>query len=280
MRGEDPSAIPNFLFSLLIFLFICEIQAGKLQQTCSSSCGDITNISYPFRLKSDPVECGDRDFELSCQSNKTILEFYSGKYYVTRISYDAHIIRVVDINLANGICSLPYNFVSINDFDGFYFLNSSFHEQSFARFLNCSTTISYSAYRRLPCFSDQSYNVYVNYGGYFKEISDLPKSSYCSYISMVPILHVDVIRPSYEVIRKLLKSGFDLTWSMECRDCIKAGGYCESDKCYTRPLNSLEEFLSHFPKFMVQSLAPFLLGTIALLEFRFCCPRHPVLIFY
>ncbi|KAJ0095945.1 hypothetical protein Patl1_15168 [Pistacia atlantica] len=61
---------------------------------------------------------------------------------------------------------------------------------------------------------------------------------------MVPI-HVGVIRP-YEVIRKLLKSGIDLTWSIECRDCTKAGGYCESDKCYTGPLNSLEEFLSYF----------------------------------
>ncbi|KAJ0094132.1 hypothetical protein Patl1_15189 [Pistacia atlantica] len=62
---------------------------------------------------------------------------------------------------------------------------------------------------------------------------------------------------------KLLKSGIDLAWSIECRDCAKAGGYCESDKCYTGPLNSLEEFLSYFLKFMVQSLAPFLLGAIS-----------------
>ncbi|KAJ0094133.1 hypothetical protein Patl1_15188 [Pistacia atlantica] len=204
MKSEEPSALSNFLFSLLIFLFISEIQAGKFQQACSSSCGDITNISYPFRLKTDPVGCGDHDFELSCQSNKTILELHSRKYYVsqsnktilelhsrkyyvTRISYDERIISVVDINLANGSCSLPYND---------------------------------SAYRRLPCLSDQSYNVYVNYGGYFKEIYDLPKSFYCSFISKVPILEADGENPSYEAILQLLKSGFNLRWSVKCRNCI------------------------------------------------------------
>ncbi|XP_031282957.1 LEAF RUST 10 DISEASE-RESISTANCE LOCUS RECEPTOR-LIKE PROTEIN KINASE-like 2.5 isoform X2 [Pistacia vera] len=266
MRREEPSALSNFLFSLLIFLFISEIQADKLQQACSSSCGDLTNISHPFRPKGDPPGCGDRDFELSCQSNKTILELYSGTYYVTGLYKEERRIRVVDINLANGSCNLPNKSLSISDSftsgftyeENFFSLYSKIDE--FARFLNCSANISDSAYRRLPCFGDQSYNVYVNIGGYRKEISDLPESSYCSFISMVPILHADVIPPTYEVIWKLLKSGFDLRWSIECRDCIKAGGYCESDKCYVRPLNSWEEFLSYFPKFMVQSLAPFNLG--------------------
>ncbi|KAJ0037730.1 hypothetical protein Pint_22127 [Pistacia integerrima] len=264
MKSEEPSALSNFLFSLLIFLFIGEIQADKLQ-ACSSSCGDLTNISYPFRLKGDPPGCGDRDFQLSCQSNKTILELDSGTYYVTGLYHKERRIRVVDINLANGSCNLPNISLSTNlltsDFAYEQNVFSVYSEiDEFATFLNCSANISDSAYRRLPCFGDQSYNVYVNIGGYPKEISDLPESSYCSFISMVPILHADVIPPTYEVIWKLLKSGFHLRWSIECRDCIKAGGYCVSDKCYVRPLNSLEEFLSYFPKFMVQSLAPFWLG--------------------
>ncbi|KAJ0038445.1 hypothetical protein Pint_22138 [Pistacia integerrima] len=241
MKSEEPSALSNFLFSLLIFLFISEIQAGKLQQACSSSCGDITNISYPFRLKTDPVGCGDHDFELSCQSNKTILELHSGKYYilelhsgkyyVTRISYDECIISVVDINLANGSCSLPYKSLSTYAFysNGIYFLNPSYYKHSYARFLNCSTNISDSAYRRLPCLSDQSYNVYVNYGGYFKEIYDLPKSFYCSFISKVPILEADRENPSYEAILQLLKSGFNLRWSVKGRNGIEAGNLSTHD---------------------------------------------------
>ncbi|KAJ0095132.1 hypothetical protein Patl1_15170 [Pistacia atlantica] len=193
MRREEPSALSNFLLSLLIFLFISETQAGNLQPACSSSCGDITNISYPFRLKSDPVEC------------ELLILTWPMEAAAFQASGD-------------------------------------------------------SAYKRLPCLSDQSDNVYVNIGGYREEISDLPESSYCSFISMVPILHADVIRPSYEVIQNLLKFGFDVRWSIGCRDCIKVDGYCKSNRCYMRPLDGLEELLLYYPKFMVQLLAPFYLG--------------------
>ena len=117
MRKEESSNFLAFLFSLLIFLFVRDVQARKLQQIqCStSSCGDIKNIKYPFRLKGDPAGCGNPDFELSCsQSNKTILEYHSGKYYVKRISYDDHIITLVDVKLANGSCDLPQQSISRN----------------------------------------------------------------------------------------------------------------------------------------------------------------------
>ncbi|KAH7571055.1 hypothetical protein JRO89_XS05G0245400 [Xanthoceras sorbifolium] len=114
MRRElATSNFSSFLFSLLIFLLISEIQARRLQQVeCSSSCGDIKNISYPFRLKDDPAGCGDHNYELSCQSNKAILELYSGKYHVKRISYAGWKITLVDVDFANGSCSLPHKSLS------------------------------------------------------------------------------------------------------------------------------------------------------------------------
>ncbi|KAJ0094337.1 hypothetical protein Patl1_15925 [Pistacia atlantica] len=59
-------------------------------------------IKYPFCLKGDPAVCGHPNFELSCQSNKTILEFHSGKYHVKGISHKENTISIVDINLASG----------------------------------------------------------------------------------------------------------------------------------------------------------------------------------
>ncbi|KAI9170035.1 hypothetical protein LWI28_021446 [Acer negundo] len=43
---------------------------------------------------------------------------------------------------------------------------------------------------------------------------------------MVPVLDAGVDYPSYETIRNLLKSGFDLGWSVLCRDCFAAGDMC------------------------------------------------------
>ncbi|KAJ0037901.1 hypothetical protein Pint_22112 [Pistacia integerrima] len=169
----------NFLVSVLIFLFITEIQARKLQQECSSSCGDINNIRYPFRLKGDPAVCGHSNFELSCQSNKTILEFYSGKYYVKGISLKEKAISVVDVNLASGTCRLPYRSLSADDILKEFSIKFSFG-------LELDVTPLY--YRPYELFGNNTYH--------------------------------------YETIRKSLQSGFNLTWSFECRDCLAPDGMC------------------------------------------------------
>ena len=80
-----------------------------LQETCCdtaevndhhcppSSCGNIYNISYPFRLKSDPEICGDKRYELSCEDNRTtVLYLFARKYHVQEIYYNNYTIWVVD----------------------------------------------------------------------------------------------------------------------------------------------------------------------------------------
>ncbi|KAK1559816.1 hypothetical protein Q3G72_018696 [Acer saccharum] len=201
---------------------------------CTTSCGDIKNISYPFRLKGDPAGCGDSQYELSCSpSNKTILEIHSGKYYVKRISYDDRIITVVDVDLADGSCGLPQKSLSrkkmfeYNEYRYYIWVYR-------ADFVRCSSKISDPTYRRLPCLNigNQSY-VYVIYDDhYYVKAADLLES--CSFISMVPIPEIHKAsaddNPSYETIQKLLQSGFDLKWSVGCKDC---GPYCDwdQDKC-------------------------------------------------
>ncbi|KAL6321159.1 hypothetical protein AAG906_012931 [Vitis piasezkii] len=63
------------LVALAVFhTFLLAICAANGNQTCRpSSCGDIQNISYPFRLKGDPPGCGDRDYELVCENNRTMV---------------------------------------------------------------------------------------------------------------------------------------------------------------------------------------------------------------
>nr|GMD49621.1 LEAF RUST 10 DISEASE-RESISTANCE LOCUS RECEPTOR-LIKE PROTEIN KINASE-like 2.1 [Ipomoea batatas] len=80
-----------------------------------SSCGSIHNISFPFRLNTDPKHCGNPDYELTCEQNRTVLTLhYSQKYYVQSINYDNYTIRVVDpdVQEANNMCSFPRYAVS------------------------------------------------------------------------------------------------------------------------------------------------------------------------
>ncbi|KAL8538010.1 hypothetical protein ACS0TY_000097 [Phlomoides rotata] len=98
---------------LLIFLFLFPQICCGMQNpppTCSASaCGDIPNISFPFRLKNDPQHCGVPDYELSCENNvTTIVYLYSHKYRVKAIDYVNGTMRVSDVSVNNNICSFPY----------------------------------------------------------------------------------------------------------------------------------------------------------------------------
>ncbi|KAL5763410.1 hypothetical protein ACOSP7_019674 [Xanthoceras sorbifolium] len=232
-----------------------EIQARRLQQVvCSSSCGDIKTISYPFRLKGDPAGCGDHDYELSCQSDKTILEHLSGKYLVKRISYAEQKITLVDVDLTNGSCSLPRKNLSMTEF---YFDNRYhiFHGNfAYANFVRCPSKISDPTCKRLPCLDGNQSYVYVKYGGYL--INDIPES--CSFISKVPIHEASVEYPPYETIQKLLQSGFDLIWSAECRDCKLAGRRCHEDrsgKTY-KCMKEGKRIISHFCNLVADISSP------------------------
>ncbi|XP_050224580.1 LEAF RUST 10 DISEASE-RESISTANCE LOCUS RECEPTOR-LIKE PROTEIN KINASE-like 2.5 [Mercurialis annua] len=218
---EPPTILILTLLPLLILLSTAtKSESRTLQQTCSSSCGDI-KISHPFRLNTDPPSCGDPDYEISCNSNKPIIQFHSGKYLVLQISYEKHVIRLVDVNLANGSCNLPYVSVSVEEMSGdsrYIGLVSS----TFTSFVNCSSKFNDQAYREVPCVSGNGSFVYVSYSTYV--ISDLGGS--CSFVSRVPSVYQNVLYPSYGSILQLMALGFDLEWSVECRDCLADGGFC------------------------------------------------------
>ena len=102
--------------AVLLHTFLLAISAANNgNQTCRpSSCGEIRNISSPFRLKGDPSECGYPDYELVCENNRTMVYLEKqGKYYVADINYDHYTIRVVDPGVKKGNCfSFPlYSFL-------------------------------------------------------------------------------------------------------------------------------------------------------------------------
>ncbi|KAH1215238.1 Rust resistance kinase Lr10 [Glycine max] len=104
------------VFVLLLVQQICATN-GQEHACPPSSCGKITNITHPFRLKGDPKGCGDNRYELACENNVTVLYLYSGKYHVQAINYNNFTIRVVDPGVQQPNCSsLPRYFLSQSNF--------------------------------------------------------------------------------------------------------------------------------------------------------------------
>ncbi|KAE8705623.1 hypothetical protein F3Y22_tig00110419pilonHSYRG00071 [Hibiscus syriacus] len=215
--------------SIFFTLFVIQIHARTDPRPCTTSCGDIHNIGYPFRLRGDPSHCGDPDYELYCDpNNRTILDFHAGLYYVSTISYADRLIRLVDVNLATGNCGLPYRSLGIGEVlgDGRY---NRKYSSPHATFVRCSEEINSMRNNIVPCLTGNTYRVYLNYTDFMLYPLDIPSS--CSVFSMVLSGSSDdrnVNFPTtYDDIRRKLQFGFDLTWTVECRDCLADGGYCQ-----------------------------------------------------
>ncbi|KAL3323786.1 hypothetical protein AABB24_038114 [Solanum stoloniferum] len=109
----------------IIFLQTC--LAWKSKHYCPpSACGDIRNISYPFRLNTDPEYCGDdQEFELACEGNQTVIWLSSKKLHVQAINYANQTIHLVDPTLqTDDLCSLipsKLTFLQYNNFFSYYY---------------------------------------------------------------------------------------------------------------------------------------------------------------
>ncbi|KAK4717955.1 hypothetical protein R3W88_016293 [Solanum pinnatisectum] len=104
------SGVTKFLLTILIFMQLSETPLAEQRQQCvPSSCGHIHNISYPFRLKSDPKHCGHRAIF-------TIFPYDlygSLNYHVQAINYDNYTIRLVDPDLMS-VTSWPTQYANAN----------------------------------------------------------------------------------------------------------------------------------------------------------------------
>ncbi|GER46404.1 kinase [Striga asiatica] len=138
LRHEYPLLLKT-IFSCLITLQTCTGQNTNPYNCSPSSCGNISKISYPFRLKNDPPHCGHLHYELECQDNTTVLYLESHKYLVLQINYTHYTIRLTYPSiLENRICSLPnYPIISDEVMVGNYYAYSqmTFYEQSLIHYV-------------------------------------------------------------------------------------------------------------------------------------------------
>ncbi|XP_048330004.2 rust resistance kinase Lr10-like [Ziziphus jujuba] len=203
----------------------------------ASSCGNIPNISYPFRLLTDPPECGKRRYELSCENNNrsTILYLYSGKYYVQDINYDNYTIRLADFNIDKANCSSvpPYSLFKYNfSYGDPYLITMDTDSESYSlseaiTFVMCEHPVESPLYIPTdPCInstvaasttlSKEEYYSYVKVGG--TNTSELEDSCRIDQMVMITSRPQKIIwensstNISYRDVHNQLVYGFELSW--------------------------------------------------------------------
>ncbi|MFQ6620956.1 hypothetical protein Gotur_001960 [Gossypium turneri] len=214
--------LPLFGLMAIITLFLLpEACIGRnTNKDCGSTmCGNV-NISYPFRLTTQPSNCGDHRLELECDNNNhTNLVMKYGRFYVQNISYDICTVKfspkrsqniscdtmqAMDANLSkDDNCSLPRN--------SFHFDNSckqpyTLGNTSVMFLVNCSEPMNSSSYinaSRCPTIS--SYFYFLDSKTRLENFSES-----CTIDALVPIMVDNISGMSTSDIYKTLLLGFDL----------------------------------------------------------------------
>ncbi|XP_075648444.1 LEAF RUST 10 DISEASE-RESISTANCE LOCUS RECEPTOR-LIKE PROTEIN KINASE-like 2.3 [Castanea sativa] len=239
------------LTALTVFVLVhqtCSTQ-NSIHQCAPSSCGNIQNISYPFRLKSDPQTCGDPRYELSCESNHTVLLLYAEKYNVQEINYSNYTIRVVDSGIYKD------NYFSTPSYSSDQFFISQRSSQQIAPFyilsnynvmvfmscerpvntpfyLDTSTCIDNGDYSSNSSISHSKRYKYVTIDARVMDVKDSCRLEQMVLTSRPGNDHPNI---SCSEIHNDLVYGFELSWIQVICD-----RYCGGNSCYRNDLNRVQ----------------------------------------
>jgi hypothetical protein len=202
-----------------------------------SSCGTIDNISYPFRLESDPENCGNKRYNLSCENDQTVLYLHDGRYYVQEINYINYTIRVVDPGILNAHDSFIPRYLLD---DNYNFSSWDPYQTSGSRsmiFVKCENPVNPRYHLNISaCFPNSSLSnsrrhIYVLYMMYSEYLGDLCQVEQMTLSSWPDLMYLTYDEWSFRTISctdfHREQQGFELSWyPAYCGSCR---GYCQFD---------------------------------------------------
>jgi len=223
--------------AVIILALFCQTCSAKLRTSCpSSSCGEIRNIKYPFRLKGDPRGCGLPNYEFDCVNNRTMFTLFSGKYYVKEISYSRYELRLLDPGFVEDTsCSFPRYFLSTGNFSEYGDDPLTIRYGYFPAkvvFLNCSDGVTddprYVEVKAGGCDSGGHIYAVLDRGEEFAPeftVMDVKVGCRLKIATFANWTHDRKV--SYADILKSLEEGFSLSWlPLVCRDHCGKGISC------------------------------------------------------
>jgi len=137
---------------ILSFHHSCSARMNTSNYCAPSSCGNIHNISYPFRLNTDPKGCGNKYYELACENNvRPTLYLHMVKYYVQAINYSDFTIQLVDASVQKDDCfSIPHHSLTEELLrfpgDDHYYYETKWPDSSVLTFLCCKNPMVSAPY--------------------------------------------------------------------------------------------------------------------------------------
>lgn len=250
-RNHFLDCFPGLIFTLILLFHLQESYAKRNANCSPSSCGNIQNISYPFRLTEDPQGCGHQNYTLVCESNTTLIYLDSHKYFVRAINYDDYTVHIADASiLSNDTCSFPNHSLSLTS-DSPYISTQPYgnpNRQDLVtpiNFLSCPNPLNTSRFVAADiCLNRSSAangsistrHSYVQVGNLY--VSDLEELCTPDLVALTSMQFKNPNYVSLDEIHASLVYGFQLSWfpvlCPTCRGafiCRLKGDTCEVTRC-------------------------------------------------
>ncbi|KAK7314585.1 hypothetical protein VNO77_33111 [Canavalia gladiata] len=223
------SFIKTFLFLSLFFSTYLSSDADGYTACEPFSCGDFSNISYPFWYKGQPSYCGHPKFKLDCQQDNVTIDILSQKFHVIGMSQTSQILKIARLDLWGGL-PCPKEYINVDlDFD---FFNLTSNDVNFTLLYGCNP-IPYTSGTSDPlitfeCSIDGDFR--VAYLVLSSEVVDF-KVLGCKNSISVPLLKLPFQEDNWNMtVESVFGEGFEVEWSGvnedKCDGCKNSGGIC------------------------------------------------------
>ncbi|KAL9343885.1 hypothetical protein Peur_064316 [Populus x canadensis] len=213
------------------------------------SCGNLTNVTYPFTGGPRPSHCGPPEFGLTCEDESvTILKANSLSYRVIHLDQTSQTLRLSRSDLYDdGKCTRQFTNTTLDD--RIFSLGSS-HELYL--FYGCKkiddSVMGSDQLPKISRFSCDNHGVTEE--GFFSIVYpygteySFPNTFECQTNIRVPIpsTRAQQLFDNESVVGEVLKEGFDVSYSnpynANCTKCYKEhpGGYCGFDTQLGKPI--------------------------------------------
>ena len=231
------SIIINIFLFLLIPIHVTS--DGESYKSCAPfSCGDFTNISYPFwSVNNQSSYCGHPNFKLDCEHGNLTIEIKSQKFHIIDINQTSQVLRIARLDLwsyhDDAIASCPKKYINVTlDLDlGFFNYTSNY--EKYTLLYECgslpdpySSSLGSEVSQTISCLiEDEPRDAYIVSSAKVADFIVLG----CKNNITIPGLNSSFLEDS-DSIANVLDEGFEVKWSgVEeeiCNVCIKSGGRC------------------------------------------------------
>ncbi|KAL5058761.1 hypothetical protein RYX36_030365 [Vicia faba] len=196
------------------------------------TCGNITQIGFPFWGEERPEKCGYPLLQLTCINNISYITINDVKYHILEAKPNEHTLRITREDYLQGPCPAKHVSTTLNT--KIFVYGSKYNNLTF--FYDCLPSIAFpSRSGRFSCLSNGFPDEYVyTWFGSNIGVQAFP----CKESMVVPVSTLFNDVQDFIKIQRAIEDGFVVKWvaGIEyCKKCLKSGQFCGYNPTSNQP---------------------------------------------